>query len=131
MFMRTFMKNARYAAASLLVASSLAVGLTTPVLAGTAKTDVCAGVNLGGGSCNSNGSEITTVIATVINILSLVAGIAAVIMIIVGGLRYITSGGDTSKVSGAKSTILYSIVGLIIVALAQFIVRYVLGKATA
>lgn len=121
----------RLVVASLIIATGLVAGFTTPAHAqGSAKNDVCAGVNLGGGSCNSNGSEISKVVATVVNILSLIAGIAAVIMIIVGGLRYITSGGDSSKVASAKSAIIYSIVGLIIVALAQFIVRYVLNEAT-
>jgi hypothetical protein len=51
-------------------------------------------------------------------------------MIIWGGLKYITSGGDSGNVTGAKNTILYAIIGLIIVALAQFIVRFVLSKTT-
>ena len=50
-------------------------------------------------------------------------------MIIVGGLRYITSGGESSNISGAKTTIIYALVGLVIVALAQFIVHFVLNKA--
>jgi hypothetical protein len=51
-------------------------------------------------------------------------------MIIVGGLKYITSGGDSGNVSGAKNTILYAIVGLVVVALAQIIVRFVLTRVT-
>jgi hypothetical protein len=57
-------------------------------------------------------------------------GIIAVIMIVYGGFRYITSGGDATKVTSARNTILYAIIGLIIVALAQFIVKFVLKKAT-
>jgi hypothetical protein len=52
-------------------------------------------------------------------------------MIILGGFKYITSGGDTGNVTGAKNTILYAIVGLVIVALAQIIVRFVLDKTTS
>jgi len=48
-------------------------------------------------------------------------------MIIFGGFKYITSGGDAGGVTGAKNTILYAIVGLVIVALAQVIVRFVIG----
>jgi hypothetical protein len=51
-------------------------------------------------------------------------------MIVWGGLRYITSGGDSNKLSSAKNTIIYALIGLIIVALSQFIVRFVLAKAT-
>lgn len=74
--------------------------------------------------------RLNTIITTIVNVFSLIVGVVAVIMIIVGGLKYITSGGDSGNVSGAKNTILYAIVGLIIVALAQFIVRFVLAKAT-
>ena len=52
-------------------------------------------------------------------------------MIVVGGLKYITSGGDSSNVTGAKNTILYAIIGLIIVALAQLLVRFVLRTVTS
>lgn len=62
----------------------------------------------------------------IINIFSLVVGVVSVIMIIVGGFRYIISGGDSSSVQGAKNTILYAIVGLIIVVFAQVIIRFVL-----
>ena len=51
-------------------------------------------------------------------------------MIIFGGFRYITSGGNDNNVSSAKNTILYAVIGLVIVALSQFIVRFVLNTAT-
>ena len=73
--------------------------------------------------------RLNNLIKNTINLLSLLVGIIAVIMMIYGGFRYITSGGDSGNVTSAKNTILYAIVGLIIVALAQFIVRFVLGKA--
>ncbi len=66
----------------------------------------------------------------IVNLLSIIVGVVAVIMIIVGGFRYITSGGESSNVSGAKNTLIYAIVGLVIVALAQFIVHFVLANVT-
>lgn len=78
----------------------------------------------------SSGASFTALIKKVINIFSVIIGVIAVIMIIVGGLKYITSGGESSNVSGAKNTIIYAIVGLIIVALAQFIVHFVLANAS-
>jgi hypothetical protein len=51
-------------------------------------------------------------------------------MIIIGGFRYITSGGKQESVTSAKNTILYAIIGLVIVALAQIIVRFVLSNST-
>lgn len=99
---------------------------------------LCAGVNLDvNTNCNSGqlsgkqtNQKINNLIHTVINLLSIVVGVVAVIMIIVGGLRYITSGGSDTSVTGAKNTILYAIIGLIIVALAQIMVRFVLSKVT-
>ena len=75
-------------------------------------------------------TDVNDLIADVINIFSVIVGIVAVIMIIYGGFRYITSGGDSSKVTDSKNTILYAIIGLVIVAFAQFIVKFVLAKAT-
>lgn len=73
-------------------------------------------------------STVSSLLTTVINIFSLVVGVVSVIMIIIGGFKYITSGGESANVSGAKNTILYAIIGLVIVALAQIIVRFVLAK---
>lgn len=72
--------------------------------------------------------KVDSIITSVIDIFSLAVGVISVIMIIIGGLKYITSGGDSGNVTGAKNTILYAVVGLIIVALAQVIVRFVLNK---
>jgi hypothetical protein len=79
---------------------------------------------------NASASSLNDLVKNIINIFSVVVGIVAVIMIIIGGFRYITSGGDSGNVTTAKNTILYAIVGLVIVALAQFIVRFVLNKST-
>lgn len=66
----------------------------------------------------------------IVNLISIIVGVVAVIMIIIGGFRYIISGGSAEKVTAAKNTILYGIVGLVIVALAQVIVRFVLRETT-
>ncbi len=52
-------------------------------------------------------------------------------MIIIGGFRYVTSGGDSNSVSGAKNTIIYALVGLIIVAVAQVLVQYTVNNAVS
>ena len=84
-------------------------------------------------ACEAQGdtvAQINKIIRTIINLLSVIVGVVAVIMIIVGGLRYITSGGSDTGVTSAKNTILYAIIGLIIVALAQVLVRFVLRQVT-
>jgi len=58
----------------------------------------------------------------------MVVGAAAVIMIIVGGFKYITSSGDSTSVESAKNTILFAVIGLVIALVAQSIVIFVLRK---
>lgn len=68
------------------------------------------------------------VITKIVRLLSIVIGVAAVIMIIVGGIRYVTSSGDPSNTTGAKNTILFAIVGLLVALLAQAIIIFVISK---
>lgn len=65
-----------------------------------------------------------------LNILSIIVGVVAVVMIIIGGFRYVVSGGKQESVAAAKNTILYGIIGLIVVALAQVIVQFILVRTT-
>lgn len=119
----------------------MALGQAPPVFAQNGQQQInrglCAGANLqfteGGASCQGGDdatAKFNQIIKVVINLLSVIVGIVAVIMIIVGGLRYITSGGSDTSVTSAKNTILYAVIGLIIVALAQVLVRFVLRKIT-
>ena len=75
------------------------------------------------------GENITNIINAVIGAL----GIVAVIVIIIGGVTYMTSSGDAGKVKKAKDTILYGIIGLVVVALAfaivNFVIKGVIGQA--
>jgi hypothetical protein len=138
------LKKIKQAIVTLIAGAALLVPLSVPVMvyagSGANITDnLCGGVELDAtsgadGTCatttTTGETEANRLIKNVINVFSLVVGVVAVIMIIVGGFRYITSGGSDSSVSGAKNTILYAIIGLVIVALAQIIVRFVLTKAT-
>jgi len=72
---------------------------------------------------------VSTLINEVITVFSWIVGSVSIIMIIYGGFRYVTSGGNDAGVSGAKNTIIYALIGLVIVALAQVIVHFVLAKA--
>lgn len=64
----------------------------------------------------------------IINTLIFVIGAIAVVMIVIGGFRYTISGGDSSAVNGAKNTILYAVIGLIIALLSYGIVNFVLAR---
>jgi hypothetical protein len=67
----------------------------------------------------------------VINMMIFLIGAVSVVMIIVGGLRYVLSGGDSSAINGAKNTILYSIVGLAVAIMAYAIVNFVASNLAA
>ena len=63
----------------------------------------------------------------VTNVILYIVGIVAVIMLIIGGIKYVISGGDAKKVTDAKNTVLYAIIGLIIAFLAYAIVNFVIS----
>lgn len=80
------------------------------------------------GTANADGNKLNDLITDIINVFSVIVGIVAVVMLIFGGFRYVTSGGDSGKITSAKNTIVYAIVGLVIVALSQAVVQFVLSK---
>lgn len=127
------MKRMKKIFATLLLAGSLIFipGVNVVALADSASSqDACAGIGVTGASCSGSGAttSISNLLTTIVNVISVVVGIVAVIMIIVGGLKFVSSGGDTNKVSSAKGTITYALVGLVVAALAQFLVHFVLGS---
>lgn len=76
-------------------------------------------------ACRDDGTETPIgVIGRIIQVMAIVTGVAAIIVIIIGGLQYILSSGDPSAISNAKNTILYAIIGLAVAASAQLLVRY-------
>lgn len=126
-------KLSAFIAALALVLVPMAV--PTAAYAADISGSLCKGTSLdvtGDTSCTVDGEDATTrvntVIETTVNIFSVIVGVIAVIMIIWAGLRYITSGGDSGKVGNAKNTMVYAIIGLVVVALAQFIVNFVLDQ---
>lgn len=64
----------------------------------------------------------------VVNLLLFLVGAISVIMLIIGGIRYIVSAGDQNQVTGAKNTILYAIVGIVVAVIAYGIVNFVLAQ---
>lgn len=84
--------------------------------------------NSGSDVCQAKSDNATNMIKIVINTMLFILGTVAVIMIIVGGIRYTTSGGDASGVKSAKDTILYSIVGLVVALMSFAIVNFVVGR---
>jgi hypothetical protein len=82
---------------------------------------------LGGDICNIDANGFGTIVSNIITILMILAVVIAVIYLIWGGVQWILSGGDKSKVESARNAIIGSIIGLVIVFLAYFIVSVVAG----
>ncbi|MCA9335413.1 hypothetical protein KC967_00730 [Candidatus Saccharibacteria bacterium] len=115
----------------------LAVALGVAAVASPAVLAVCTsaascindGVNSTGGTGGS--ASVGDIIKTVVNVLLYILGAVAVIMIIIGGIKYTTSQGDSSAVTSAKNTILYSVIGLIVALIAYAIVNLVVTSFAA
>lgn len=84
-------------------------------------------VNKDNAVCARNGSQTTgNFVGTLVNTLLFIVGALAVVMIIVGGILYAISQGNSSSVTQAKNTLLYSVIGLVVAILAYAIVNWVL-----
>ena len=96
------------------------------------KGAACKGANLNDAQADCKSDEaagkLSGTLSNVINLLSAIIGIAAVIVIVLNGLRFITANGDSNAITSARNGVIYALVGLIIVALAQAIVRLVLNR---
>jgi len=56
------------------------------------------------------------------------AGIVAVLVIVLAGFRYVTAAGDSAAIAKAKNTILYAVVGLVVIILAFAVTWFVIGR---
>ncbi len=115
----------------------LILPLGSVVYAQDAKQSACDGIGAaagnapGSGCTTTSGPSVDETIAVAVNILSAIVGIVAVVAIIVAGLRFITANGDSNNISSARNTILYALVGLVVAALAQVIVHFVLLRVSS
>jgi len=82
--------------------------------------------------CSSTGENPISgpngIVLKIAQLLLILVGVGAVIMIMLGGLQYILSVGDPSKINNAKNTILYAIIGLVVAVLAQVIITFVIRR---
>ena len=117
-------------AAAISVVSVMVFGavlVTQPAMA--APVDVLEECNSQSKVCQgTNSNSLYNIIKNVINVLLFIIGIIAVIMIIIGGFRYTTSGGDGSETKTARDTIIYAVAGLVIAIMSFAIVNFVLNR---
>lgn len=124
--------------AGLLAVPVLALGASTLLPVAPAANAQCtpgtSGGISGGAECAKSPDQesdlfgVGGIFQTIVNVLLFIIGAIAVIMLVIGGIRYVVSGGDSSAVTGAKNTILYAIVGIIVALLAYAIVNFVLTE---
>jgi hypothetical protein len=122
-----------------IVMTSLVLMLSlvgAPLLASTPTLAACAAgskpkdcISAGSNTTTAAGTpKLTDNIKTITNILLFLIGVISVIAIVIGGIRYTTSGGDSSAVNSAKDTILYAVVGIVVAILAYSIVNFVVAN---
>lgn len=92
-----------------------------------------AGIDNGANSARGQGQPLDLfgvggTFSTITNVLLFIIGAIAVIMIVIGGMRYVLSGGDSSQITAAKNTILYAIIGIIVAILAYAAVNFVISS---
>jgi heme/copper-type cytochrome/quinol oxidase subunit 2 len=101
-----------------------------PVTANASLFPDCDGTTEICGNGDNNG-DIQTIIKKIVNVMMFIIGAVAVIMIVYSGFKYVTSSGDAAAVASAKSTLIYSIVGLAVAILAYAIVNFVITSFTS
>ena len=116
---------------TLATLSSITLGLTSTTYA---DTNVCELENVAqsvrdAAGCNDGGNvkSLPDVVLIILNIVIGLVGFIAVIFIIIGGISYMTSSGESAKVEKAKKTILYAVIGLVICILASAIVNFTIA----
>ncbi len=115
--------------AAVLVVASVSLVLEPTVLAAcdTNNLSISSGADCARG--NQQPSDLfggnNSIFGRVTNILLFLVGAISVIMLIIGGIRYVISGGDQAQVTAAKNTILYAIVGIVVAFLAYAAVNFV------
>lgn len=116
-----------------LVPAFFSYGMATAASGCGTSTDaqgqVLEGIGQTGSNCDESG--VRNAIKTIVEIISIIAGSVAIIMVIYSGFKYITSAGDATKVGAAKNSLIYALIGVVIVVLAQFMVRFVITQSNA
>lgn len=111
---------------ALIVAAFIGLVPATTTLALDTGAGACDGNN--SAPCEASGDDIAALLGNVISLLLFIAGAAAVLVIVIGGIRYITSDGDPNAASKAKNTIIFALVGLVITIMSYSIVNFVIGR---
>jgi len=114
-----------FIAAFILVAVSAFAFVPVSTVGAQALDGVCAANPGDSAVCANKDDKAEGFVGTLVNVLLYILGAISVIVLIIGGILYVISGGNSSSVAKAKNTITYAIVGLIVSFLAYAIVNWV------
>jgi len=112
--------------AGMLMVSLL--GVFTPVVSAANGINICSEENENSVYCQNKDKgkdQVNGIIKTIVEVLLMAVGAISIIMIVIGGILFALSSGDTQKAAKARSTILYAVVGLIVSIFASAIVNFV------
>ena len=104
---------------------------SSPALAQIDAEDACrgAGGNFVDGECTIQGQgTLEQGFGRVVNALIFIVGAIAVLMLIIGAIRFAISGGDPEAAKGARNTILYAVIAIVVAIMAFAIVNFVIGQ---
>lgn len=117
---------------SLVATLSGAIGFAAPALAVDPLDNACKGAANKAAVCEEDKQETISgrggILYRVTQLISAIAGVAAVIAMIVGGFMYVLAGGDAAKAATARNTLIYAAVGLVVIVLAQSIISFVVNR---
>lgn len=122
----------RFASLALLIVSVLVLGLTTAQAYDPYNGVKCEGKVNNSAVCHASATNPLagpdSALAHITNIVAIIAGGVAIIMLLVGSIRYITSSGEPGAVKKAKDTIMYSLIGIAVIVLSRTLIVYVIIK---
>lgn len=111
---------------SVVLVSVAAFGLT--LIPDVVNAADCTGAACARPNVTTGNGDIKDILQTVVNLLLFIVGTVSVIMVVIGGLKYTTSNGDSNRVTAAKNTILYAVVGVIVSIMGYAIVDFVIDS---
>lgn len=113
-----------------MVLAVSAVAITSPVMAASLPNACDESSVAPSAACGSvdDESALKVMIGNITKTLLLIVGVLSVAMIIFGGIRYITSGGDKKRIESAKNILIYSITGLIVALVAGAVIGFVMER---
>jgi hypothetical protein len=123
--------NITKALAPYLIVFVVLVMFSASAMAFDVLNEACSGGAGDSPMCQDSGTEVygeQGVLTRIAQLIIQIVGAASIIMIIVGGFKYVVSNGDQGKVASAKSTVIYALIGLVVAVLSQAIILLVLRR---